>query len=99
MPLSGRYVVRSTSALLFTGLLFLAAIVATNLWLGVRAQSYFNDAIASRDTRIAAVELRNALQVAESSQRGFIITGNEIYLAPYRSAKTQALRRLAALQT
>ncbi len=99
MPLSGRYVVRSTSAFLFTGLLCLAAIVATNLWLGERAQSYFDDAIASRDTRIAAVELRNALQVAESSQRGFIITGNEIYLAPYQSAKTQAARRYAALQT
>jgi two-component sensor histidine kinase len=98
MPFSGRYVVRSTTALLFTGLLFLAAIVAMNLWLGERAHSYFNDAIASRDTRIAAVELRNALQVAESSQRGYIITGNEIYLAPYQSAKTQAQRRFAALQ-
>ena len=31
----------------------------------------------------AAVELRSAVQTAESSQRGFIVTGNEIYLAPY----------------
>ena len=99
MPFSGRYVVRSTSALLFTGLLFLAAIVGMNLWLGERAQSFLDNAIASRDTRIAAVELRNALQIAESSQRGFIITGNEIYLAPYQSAKTQAQRRFASLQT
>ena len=36
---------------------------------------------------------------AESSQRGFIITGNEIYLAPYQSAKAQAQRQLSALQT
>ncbi|WP_095203399.1 CHASE3 domain-containing protein [Mesorhizobium carmichaelinearum] len=75
------------------------AIVAMNFWLGERAQSYFDDAIAARDTRIAAVELRNAMQTAESSQRGFIITGNEIYLAPYQSAKTQARRHLQALQT
>jgi len=77
----------------------LMAIVAMNFWLGERAQFYFDDAIAARDTRIAAVELRNAMQTAESSQRGFIITGNEIYLAPYQSAKAQAERRLLALES
>ena len=35
-----------------------------------------------------------ALQTAESSQRGFIVTGNEIYLAPYGTAKAQAARQL-----
>jgi two-component sensor histidine kinase len=69
-----------------------------NFWLGERAQAYFEDVIAARDVRVSAVELRNALQTAESSQRGFIITGNEIYLAPYQSAKYQAQRQLGALQ-
>ncbi|MGV8856680.1 MAG: CHASE3 domain-containing protein [Devosia sp.] len=55
--------------------------------------------MAARDTRVAAVELRNAMQTAESSQRGFIITGNEIYLAPYQSAKAQEQRYLLALQS
>ncbi|WP_421917222.1 sensor histidine kinase [Mesorhizobium sp.] len=99
MPMSSRYIVRFTSAALLVGFLALTAIVAMNFWLGERAQSYFDDAIAARDTRIAAVELRNAMQTAEASQRGFIITGNEIYLAPYQSAKTQAQRRLLALET
>ncbi|WP_245279161.1 sensor histidine kinase [Mesorhizobium loti] len=99
MPLSSRSLVRFTSAALLIGFLALTAIVAMNFWLGERAQSYFDDAIAARDTRIAAVELRNALQTAEASQRGFIITGNEIYLAPYQSAKAQAERRLLALET
>ena len=98
MPISKRYLIQSTSAFLFIGLLALMAIVGMNFWLGERAQSYFDDEIAARDTRIAAVELRNAMQIAESSQRGFIITGNEIYLAPYQSAKTQAQRHLVALQ-
>ncbi|MFB9979301.1 sensor histidine kinase [Mesorhizobium kowhaii] len=99
MPISGRHLVRFTSTALLVGFLALMAIVAMNFWLGERAQSYFDDAIAARDTRVAAVELRNAMQTAESSQRGFIITGNEIYLAPYQSAKTQAQRHLQALQT
>src|ERR1700710_812986 len=99
MPLSSRSLVRFTSAALLIGFLALTAIVAMNFWLGERAQSYFDDAIAARDTRIAAVELRNAMQTAEASQRGFLISGNEIYLAPYQSAKIQAQRHLSALQT
>jgi CHASE3 domain sensor protein len=35
---------------------------------------------------------------AEFSERGFIITGNEIYLGPYQSAKSQAQRNLSVLQ-
>ncbi|MEO8684483.1 MAG: CHASE3 domain-containing protein [Devosia sp.] len=97
MPVSTRYLIRSTSAFLIVGFVVLMAIVATNFWLGERAQIYFADTLAARDTRIAAVELRSAMQTAESSQRGFIITGNEIYLAPYQSAKAQGQRRLLEL--
>ena len=98
MSIRDRLLVGMTTASLLTGFVALMAIVATNFWLGQRAQFYFDNAIAARDTRVAAVELRNAIQTAEFSQRGFIITGNEIYLAPYQSAKTQAQRRLIALQ-
>src|ERR1700744_5372790 len=98
MSISGRFLVRFTSTSLFVGLVALMAIVAMNFWLGERAQSYFDAANAARDTRIAAVELRNALQTAESSQRGFIITGNEIYLGPYQTARAIAERHLTALQ-
>jgi two-component sensor histidine kinase/CHASE3 domain sensor protein len=99
MSISSKFILRSTSAFLFVGFMALMAIVAMNFWLGERAQTIFEDASAARDTRIAAVELRNAMQTAESSQRGFIITGNEIYLAPYQAAKIQAQHRLSALQT
>ena len=98
MSLSRTSQIRSTSVFLTIGFVALFAIVATNFWLGERAQSYFDDVSEARDIRIAAVELRNAMQTAESSQRGFIITGNEIYLAPYQSARYQAERRLSALQ-
>jgi two-component sensor histidine kinase/CHASE3 domain sensor protein len=99
MPVSSRNLVRFTSASLLIGFVALMAIVATNFWLGQRAQSYFDNAIEARDTRVAAVELRNAMQTAEASERGFVITGNEIYLGPYQTAKAQAQRHLQALQT
>lgn len=99
MPVSSHNLVRLTFASLLIGFAALTAIVATNFWLGQRAQSYFDNAIEARDTRIAAVELRNAMQTAEASERGFVITGNEIYLGPYQTAKAQAQRHLQALQT
>ncbi|MEO5808428.1 CHASE3 domain-containing protein [Devosia sp.] len=98
MPISTRYLVRSTSAFLLIGFVALMAIVVMTFWLGERAQHYFEVVSEARDTRIAAVELRSAMQTAESSQRGFIITGNEIYLGPYQTAKVQSQRHLVALE-
>jgi two-component sensor histidine kinase len=98
MPTSIRAVVGSTLVFLIIGFLALLAIVGMTFWLGERSQSYFDRAIEARDTRGAAVDLRNAVQTAESSQRGFMVAGNEIYLAPYDTAKTVAQRKLDALK-
>jgi len=97
MPISSRFFVQSTTTLLLVGFLALLGIVGMTFWLGERAQVYFNEVIAARDARSAAVDLRNALQTAESSQRGFLYTGNEVYLASYGPAKTLAERQLAAV--
>lgn len=97
MPISSRFVVRSTTGLLTVGFLALFCIVGMTIWLGERSQRYFEEVVQARDTRGAAVELRDALRTAESSQRGFLVTGNEVYLAPYDSAKVLILRQLDAL--
>jgi signal transduction histidine kinase len=98
MSLTGRFVAQSTIALLAIGFLTLLGIVGTTIWLGERARIYFDDVIEARDIRASAVELRNAVQTAEGSQRGFLLTGNEIYLAPYGTAKTIAQRHLDDLK-
>jgi two-component sensor histidine kinase/CHASE3 domain sensor protein len=98
MPITSRFVVRSTIGLLVVGFLALLGIVGMTIWLGERSQVYFQEAIEARDTRGSAVELRDAVRTAESSQRGFLVTGNEIYLAPFDSAKTAALRYLDRLR-
>jgi two-component sensor histidine kinase len=97
MPITSRFVVRSTILLLSVGFLTLVGIVGTTIWLGERATLLFNEVVSLRETRTAAVELRSALQTAEASQRGFLVTANEIYLAPYASAKAQTLRQLNIL--
>lgn len=97
MSITGRSVVQSAIGLLAVGFLTLLGIIGTTIWLGERAQVYFNDVIEARDTRSSAVELRSAVQTAESAQRGFLVSGNEIYLAPYGTAKAQALRQRDSL--
>jgi two-component sensor histidine kinase len=99
MPISSRFVVNSTIFLLAIGFMALIGIVGMTIWLGENAQRYADETNRSRDLRVSAVELRSAVQSAESSQRGFLVSGNEIYLAPYASAKAEALARLERLKT
>ena len=80
------------------GLASLAIIISATLWLGERAEDHIENVNDIRAERTAAVELRNALQTAESSQRGLLLSRNEIYLAPYDRAKDAVSRRLVFLQ-
>ncbi len=98
MPISRRLVIGSALAFLAIGLASLLGIISATIWLSDRSQVHFRDVIAARDTRSAAVELRSALQTAESSQRGLLVSGNEIYLAPYDRAKAIVLRQLQILE-
>lgn len=76
------------------GFLALLVVVGTTIWLVERGNSLLEQSALQRAVRIAAVELRDHLRTAESSERGFLLTGNQIYLAPYDTAKTQARREL-----
>ena len=98
MTLSSRNVVRASIAFLIIGFVALITIVGITISLGERARVYFEQAVADRDIRVAAVEMRHAVLTAETSQRGYLVTGNQIYLAPYGSAKAAALRELDTLK-
>ncbi len=89
---------RVTLLPILVGFLALAAIVATSFWLNERTQTLFEDVVILRALRSEAVDLRSALQSAESSQRGYLYTQNEVYLAPFEQAQMQALRQLKLLQ-
>jgi len=97
MPITLQFVVRSTLALLGIGFTALLLIVMTSMWLTERAQTHLQEVAAARDLRNAAILVRESLLTAETSQRGYILTGNEIYLAPYDNAKSLALTELQRL--
>jgi len=87
-----------TIALLSTGFAVLIAMIAAIFWLGQQAQRHALDVSQIRELRVSAVELRNALLTGESGQRGFLFSGNEIYLAPFDSAKAAARREAGELE-
>jgi len=98
MPISSRFVVSSSIILLTIGFLTLLGIAASTAWLSEKSNFYFEESNRSRALRVSAVELRSALQSAESSQRGYLVNGNEVYLAPYDAAKSQALTQFERLK-
>jgi two-component sensor histidine kinase len=98
MPISSRFVISSSIILLTIGFLTLLAIVGSTAWLSEKSRGYLEESNRSRALRTAAVELRSALQSAESSQRGFLVGGNEIYLAPYDAARAQVLAQFESLK-
>lgn len=97
MPITARAFVRSQLVFLSVGLLALAAIVSVAFWLGERSGEIAEEILTARDFKTTALELGALVQRAESSQRGYLFTGNEVYLAPYDLAKASALRSLEAV--
>lgn len=90
---------RRTIIPLFIGFAALAIIVGMTIWLNQHAQENFNNVTTDRSLRAAATDVLNNLQAAESSQRGYLYTGNEIYLAPYSVAKSQLQKSFVRVQS
>lgn len=91
MPISQTTFLRLTAAMFLVGLVALIGIVGTTFWLVERAQQHFDTVIEARDLRTTTSNLRIALQEMESSQRGFLLTQDEIYLVPYNAARERIL--------
>lgn len=81
--------IRSQRALLFTligAMVVLGVLVSVN----IRAQSEARLRAASEGNMLVALtELRSTLLDAETGQRGYILTRDPVYLAPYREARSR----------
>ena len=97
------YIVTRANLLVFGVLIAIVALVGTLTWEQLRAS---NDARHWSDHTYEVMEKIKDVQIAirdgETGQRGFMLTGNEAYLAPYDHAIAQLaalnndLRRLTA---
>ncbi|EJW10568.1 Sensory box histidine kinase [Rhodovulum sp. PH10] len=98
MPLSKIALIRTTAAAFIVGLAALLAIVATTVWLVGETQTYTELSIQVRQQRAALVDLRSLMQDAETGQRGYMLTGDEDYLAPYDEATGRIATRVVDIR-
>ncbi len=87
MPITQTSFLRTSALLLIVGLLVLVGIVGSTLWLIEQTQHHFSAVLQARDLRTTTASLRIALHEMESSQRGYILSQEEVYLAPYNTAR------------
>jgi two-component sensor histidine kinase/CHASE3 domain sensor protein len=76
-------------------LVLLAAVAALVLVQGINRQ--IDDVLHTYEVRNQARELNAVLSEAESSQRGYLLTGDESYLEPYRRSAATIGTRLLSL--
>ena len=73
--------------LMGAGALALLIIIVAATILAQRTSTLAADVVRTRQARTAASDVLDALLNAETSQRGYLLTENERYLAPYNAAR------------
>jgi len=81
--------VRSTLLFLLIGTGILIGIIVATFGLVERTRATFDYILQERNIRRMAADLMQKLSDAETGQRGFVITGNELFLQPYEAGATE----------
>lgn len=80
--------IRRTLIMFGLGVALLIGMVATSLWLVQANNKYSQETADLRRLRASIVDVLTTVQDAETGQRGFLLTGDDRYLAPYQEALT-----------
>jgi signal transduction histidine kinase len=89
--------VRSTLLFLLIGTAILIGIIVATLGLVERTRTTFDYILQERNIRRMAANLMQKLTDAETGQRGFVITRDELFLQPYEGAATEIRDDVEAL--
>ncbi len=81
------------------GFLLLLLIAAASIWIGISSRKYNMLVAHTLRVRSAAYLLLTLVQDAETGQRGYLLTDDPTYLAPYREGADHALGALADLES
>lgn len=79
------------------GVTLLLGMVATSLWLVQANNTYSQETAELRRLRASILDVLTTVQDAETGQRGFLLTGDERYLAPYQEALSTFAKKRALL--
>ena len=97
MPISQAFFRRTNLLLMAAGILALVTIVAGSLWLTLASERSFAQVVDAREVRSASADLMSLVQDAETGQRGFLLTRDATYLAPYTEAVARFEERFQRL--
>ena len=89
---------RKSLALMGAGLAILIVLAISSFLLVSLTAENAEQAATERAVRVAAMNIRTTVVDAETSQRGFLLTGKETYLEPFERAKTRIGEDLKALK-
>ena len=89
MPVSNPTLLRLTALLTLLGVVVLVAMVSVSIWMLERTRGATEEMLRIRGQRSAMIDLFTLVQDAETGQRGFLLTGEDRYLAPYEEASRQ----------
>lgn len=84
--------------LLATGFVILLANVIISLWLGARTSTFLEDTLADQALKTNLTGILSAAQDAETGQRGYLLTGEDSYLEPYRNSLQVMPRHIEQLK-
>ena len=79
------------------GFLIMLGIVAASVWLARSNEENLADAAHTQQIRAQTVDLLEAVTSAETGQRGYLLTGNPEYLAPFQKAVARVPAMIDAL--
>lgn len=85
--------------LLAAGFVVLMINIFISIWASDRASQFTTLTVADQQLKTSLYQLLSAAQDAETGQRGYLLTGDESYLEPYKAASENLPRRLLALET
>ncbi len=97
MPLTRAAFGRMTLLLVAIGFLALLGLGAGLVWLIRETQNFAAGVASTQQVRLETSQVLNLIQDAETGQRGYLLTGDEHYLTPYRSALAALPRELPML--
>lgn len=89
--------VRSALLFLLIGTGILVIIIVATFGLVERTRTTFGDILVERDIRRMSADLMQKLTDGETGQRGFLITGDEVFLSPYEQAVGEIRSAVEAL--
>ncbi|KPF47359.1 CHASE3 domain-containing protein [Rhizobium sp. AAP43] len=90
--------VRSTLLFLLIGTGILVGIIVATFGLVERTQETFTYILQERDIRRMSADLMQKLTDAETGQRGFVITEDELFLKPYEDSVGDIRQQLVRLE-